>query len=500
MRRLITILVLGCAIPVVVVLGMGADDGGGSGYKVRAVFDNVASAVPGEDVKVAGAKVGVIDSMDVTQRNKAAVTLRIDDSRFAPFRADAKCIVRPQSLIGEKFVECDPGTDRSKPLAKIKDGAGKGQHLLPLARTSSPVDLDLVNDVLRRPFRERLALLLGEFGAGVAGRGEDLNKIIHRANPALRDTDKVLAILGRQNRVLANLARDSDQALAPLAREKKRVSDFIVKANETGQATAERRGDIELGIQRLPGFLTQLKPLMADLQGFAGDATPVARDLNRAAPDVSRLIRQLGPFSRAARPSIETLGDATVTGRPALLRTRPLIQDLGRFATNARPLSTNLDRLTKSLDETGGIERVADYLFFQMLAINGFDGIGHYLRAGLSVNLCSTYAATAPASGCNSNFTGTRVTSSGAGRLSPQLADAAAVLRGKKGGKAKDGRDKSQGSVPAQGGVLGGILGTEQTAEGRKTVQRIRKRAAEGSPALQGTDEPMLDYLLGSGR
>ena len=89
---------------------MGASDGGGAGYEVRAIFDNVASAVPGEDVKVAGAKVGVIESMDVTADKKAAVVLRIDDARFTPFRADAQCTVRPQSLIGEKFVECEPGT------------------------------------------------------------------------------------------------------------------------------------------------------------------------------------------------------------------------------------------------------------------------------------------------------------------------------------------------------------------------------------------------------
>ena len=109
MRRLLTILALCIALPVVVAVGIGAD-GGESGYEVRAIFDNVASAVPDEDVKVAGAKVGVIESMDVTHDKKAAVVLRIDDDRFTPFREDAKCSVRPQSLIGEKFVECEPGT------------------------------------------------------------------------------------------------------------------------------------------------------------------------------------------------------------------------------------------------------------------------------------------------------------------------------------------------------------------------------------------------------
>ena len=60
MRRLASIIALGLTLPALIVFGMGADGESGSGYEVRAIFDNVASAVPGEDVKVAGAKVGVI--------------------------------------------------------------------------------------------------------------------------------------------------------------------------------------------------------------------------------------------------------------------------------------------------------------------------------------------------------------------------------------------------------------------------------------------------------
>ena len=72
MRRLIATLVLGAALPLVVVFGLGAD-GDGGGYEVRAVFDNVTGLVPGEDVRVAGAKVGMVESLDVVDRNKAAV-------------------------------------------------------------------------------------------------------------------------------------------------------------------------------------------------------------------------------------------------------------------------------------------------------------------------------------------------------------------------------------------------------------------------------------------
>lgn len=488
MRRILAALALAAVVLAALVLvALGGDD---DTYRVRAIFDNVAAAVEGEDVKVAGATVGVIESLDVTPEDKAAVVLRIDDDRFTPFRRNARCTIRPQSLIGEKFVECDPGRTPARPLPEV--GGDDGEHLLALARTSSPVDLDLINDIMRLPYRERLAILLSELGMGFAGRGEDLNELIRRANPALAETDRVLAILARQNRVLADLARDSDTALAPLARARERVTGFIANANATGQATAERSDDIEAGLDRLPGFLSELRPLMGDLEGFADQATPVARDLRTAAPDVSRLVRQMGPFASAATPSIVTLGEATETGRPALLRTRPLIRDLGRFARQARPLSTNLDALTASFDETGGIERLADYLFFQTLAVNGFDGIGHYLRAGLIVNLCSLYAVQ-PATGCNSNFTSTRaIGSAAASGLEPALADdpPRPVAPGTSG--------ETAASVPAGGEQPD----PERVADsllpaGERAIERIRERAKRPSPALQGGGDPLLDYLLG---
>jgi virulence factor Mce-like protein len=495
MRRIVTALVLAAAALGAVVL-VAAGDGDGGNYRVRAIFDNVASAVPGEDVKIAGAKVGTIESLDVTPEKKAAVVLEIDEDEFAPFRRDARCTIRPQSLIGEKFVECDPGTSDAPELAEIEQGDGEGQHLLPLANTSSPVDLDLINDIVRLPYRERLTILLGELGTGLAGRGQDLNEVIRRANPALRETDRVLAILARQNRVLADLARDSDASLAPLAREKERVSGFIREANATGQATAERSTDIEAGIQRLPGFLRELRPLMADLGGFADQATPVARDLRIAGPDVSRLIRQIGPFSSAATPALESLGEATVTGRPALIETRPLIRDLGSFARQARPVSTNLDKLTASFDRSGGIERLVDYLFFQTLAINGFDGISHYLRAGLIVNLCAQYTVR-PAGGCNSNFTTTRATGAAAGDdLAPRLAELEKLpaARGRRG--ASQDRERS-GSVPPGGGPEAKRMTDEIIAEGKRNVERIRQQAERPSPGLDGVGDPLLDFLLG---
>src|SRR5262249_61908718 len=128
----------------------------------------------------------------------------------------AACTVRPENLIGEPLVARKPtqqpavGTNPPPELNKIDRGPGKGQYLLPVTNTMKTVDIDLIGDTMREPERQRLSLILNELGTGVAGRGKDLNEVIRRANPALQETDKVLAILAQQNNVLEQLATNSD--------------------------------------------------------------------------------------------------------------------------------------------------------------------------------------------------------------------------------------------------------------------------------------------------
>jgi virulence factor Mce-like protein len=489
MRRLALIALLVAIVPWIVIglVREATDDDTQDSYFVRAEFDDASTVVAGEDVKIAGVPVGVVSDMNVTEDNKAAVTLRIDDEDFTPWKQDASCQIGAQGLIGEKFVECEPGSSSAADLQPIEEGDGEGEHLLPVENTSSPVDLDLLNDIMRRPYRERFSILLNEFGTGLAGRGEDLNEVIHRANPALRETDEVIKILADQNRELARLAKNSDTVLEPLARERERFADFIVQANATGEATAERREDIRRGIELLPEFLRELEPLMADLEDFSDQGTPVLADLNRAAPALGRLIRAQGTLSEAGRETLPSLGDALERGRPALIRSQPLFKDLTQLGEQFDPTSKNLDDLTRSLDETGGVERLNDFLYYLALSINGFDAIGHYLRAGLVTNLCSTYAIE-PGSGCNANFY-----------------DPASAAQASTSVFAKDRRpdEPRAASDVLPGELLNGLLGTganaRTDAERQGNLDALRQRAQGQSPALQGA-EPALDYLLGADR
>jgi phospholipid/cholesterol/gamma-HCH transport system substrate-binding protein len=517
MKRLLAIFTVLVAAATVLVFGTGADDGGGGGYRVRAIFDNAVSVIPGEDVKVAGVKVGKIASLDVTGRApdvKAAVVLSITAPGFHDFRADAECTIRPQSLIGEKYVECTPTQPRAPgspvpgPLPKIEHGAGQGQHLIPVSQTHTPVDIDLISNIVRRPYAERLSIFLSELGTGVAGRGQDLDQLIRRANPALQQTDKVLKLLAGQNAALANLARDSDAVLAPLSRDRRQVADFFVQANTVAQAAAERGDALEANFRKLPRFLTELRPTVQRLGALSDQAAPVFEDLGSQARSINRFVKQLGPFSQAAIPALRTLGRATDFGTPAVVALRPTLQDLRIFAARARPVGANLAALTTSLRDSGGIERLLDYLFFQATAVNGFDQFGHYLRAALLLSKCSVYVTT-PVAGCSANFSSAGTASRGVAGDDPSLQRVAAALRGVPQQPARRGRPSGKTTKPATGGQAPAQGPTGQPsspapAPAPAQAPAPARPAGSGSPQKTPAPAPsdptqgLLNYLLGS--
>ena len=72
MRRLATDRAAFLAAIVAIAVASSSSQGSGKTYDVRAIFDDAAFAVPGEDVRIAGAPVGSIQSLDVHARMPAA--------------------------------------------------------------------------------------------------------------------------------------------------------------------------------------------------------------------------------------------------------------------------------------------------------------------------------------------------------------------------------------------------------------------------------------------
>ena len=387
------------ALLAVLVAALLAISAGGEGsYEVRAIFDDAGNLIPGEVVKIAGVKVGKVGTVTPTPQAKAAVVLKIENAGFKDFRADASCTIRPQALIGEKYVDCLPtqprpeGTPLPPPLHKITSGEGEGQYLLPVQNTHSPVDVDLLGDISRLPERQRFTIILNELGAGLAGRGSDLREVIRRADPALREFDAVLKILAGENKVLAQLAVDSDKALAPFARVREHVADFIVQSKTVAEATAAHRGALSRNFHLFPKFLEQLGPAMDRLAHFADETTPTFTSLKAAAPGIDQAFQALPGFSNSSATFFQNLGKTAKQSGPALVGTQPLLKRLQAFGGAAKPFSASLAELATSLRDTGGLERLMDFIFLGTTSANGYDALGHFLRTEGVATTCLTYA------------------------------------------------------------------------------------------------------------
>ncbi len=425
MRKLLIAAVVVAAIVGVVALLGGV--GSSNGYVVRAIFDNASFMVSGEQVRVAGANVGEIESVEVTMPGeidsykngrpraipgKAVIVMKITDPGFQDFRRDASCLIRPQSLIGEKFVDCRPtlprapGSPPAPPLGKIPQGQpGVGQYLLPLENNSTSVDPDLINNIQQLPYAQRFRLILNELGAGLAGRGEDLKEVIERANPVLRDTDRLFAILAAQRNQLAQLASNSEQILGPLSRERTHVAGFFANAGAAGQASSERGAALEASLRKFPHFLRELRTTMRSLQGFSDAAAPVFADLGKAAPSLTSATRALTPFSAASTVSLKALGATGEVAGPILRAADPVVSKARDLAISGVSPTTELAKFLVNTRETKGFNGLFDLIYNSAATNNEFDQYGHFGRGVAALTNCVDYVLE-PQSECAATFNG----------------------------------------------------------------------------------------------
>ena len=401
MRRLASALVLICAAAAAVVLSA-PGGGGGSDDPRRYVveLDNAFGMVLGGDVRVAGVNAGSIVDVDLDEESlKALIEVEIDEQGFGSLREDTTCETRPQSPLGEYFLDCNPGTSPRE----IEPGSR-----IAVERTTSTIPPDLVQNTMRRPYAERFRLVLNEFGAGLAGRPEDLNEAIRRGVPALRQTARLLAILADHDRVIRDLVGDADRVIGKLADNRRDVGVFVDEAEDTASASAERADDIALNFQKLPTFVRELRPTMAALGEAAVEQRPVLVDLSAAAADLERFLDNSGEFAEAARPAIRALGEAAPIGREAVRAALPNTRELRRYAKPTTDLAPNLritledfadparavepdPRSPRGGSGYSGLEAVLRYVFSQSLTINGFDEFGHMVRAAVFTDDCSAY-------------------------------------------------------------------------------------------------------------
>ncbi len=501
-RGLIAALALVVVVVVVVLIASGGGEGGG--YRVRAIFDNGSFMVRGEQVRIVGATVGEVESVGVTMPGeidsyehghpeaipgKAVIVMKITDPGFEDFREDANCIIRPQSLIGEKYVDCRPtlprapGSPPPPPLRVIKSGQpGAGQRLLPLENDSTSVDPDLINDIHTLPYAQRFRLIFNELGASLAGRGSDIKAAVERANPDLREADRVLEILRDQRHQLAQLASDSEEVLGPLAAQRAHVAGFLANAGAAGQASSERGAELEASLQKFPRFLREFRTTMTSLQGFSEAGTPVLADLGRATPALTEATRHLAPFTQASTVALKALGSAGEASGSTYRESVPIVRKARDLARSGVSPTTELARFLVRTKKTKGWDYLVELIYNGAGVVNQFDQYGHFIQSVVALTNCNEYEI-APSSGCHSFFG----EGAGASSFNPE-----AALRRIEA----EGAEKSGGTAAISSAPKGGYVTPSAPAEKPTPELGEGKRLGAGvssSPAQRA----LINYLLG---
>ena len=528
MRRLLTVplVVLAAAAAAFALAGAGGGEDGKRSYRI--VFDNAFGLVAGGDFRVGGVRAGQTSSFDVkTSRTgppKAVVTATVDEEGVPAFRTDATCSVKPQSLIGEYFVDCQPGT-ASERLAD--------DDAIPVTQTEGTIPIDLIQNVLRRPARERLRVLVAGLGTGLAGRSDDLQEVLRRLHPGMRETSKVLRILGDESRTIQQFIADADTVFTELDGSRRDARRFVTEGADLAETVASRRDAVRESVRRTPEFLAQLRPSLVRLGELAGQSEPLLADLQRAAPDLETVLDRLGPFAATARPALRELGDAAVPATQALREGRDELDELSRLAADAPATAKPLRQLLQSLDDRKraidndprakvngppptdpsygggrggftGIESIGNYFFWQVMSTNVFDNLGHLLRVGATTNKCSPFTNDVSnkqlLEDCNS-WLGPRqpgINAPDPGQPSPAAAGVARESEkpAKRRGERRGPGEPDAGPVPGQRDISKPQVGLPPSVE--DLLERLPKLSPPKVPNLpndQSTDD-LLDFLL----
>ncbi|HEV3228215.1 MAG TPA: MlaD family protein [Solirubrobacteraceae bacterium] len=270
-------------------------------YALNANVPSAANLVRGNDVRVGGARVGIVSTIAPVRHPDGSVTAELGlklQTRVRPLPVDSTLIVRSRSALGLKYLEITRGhSSRGFP-----DGAS-----IPLANaTPEPVEIDQVLNAFNDPTRAASRINLFEFGNGLAGRGGDLNLALENLNPLLPNLTTLMGNLANPRTQLGRLfvALERSAALvAPVAETQARLFDNL---DTTFRALAGvARPFIQDSISGGPPALNSairsfpvIRPFLLNTQHLFAELRPGVHALRRAAPDLSAALHVGTPVLR----------------------------------------------------------------------------------------------------------------------------------------------------------------------------------------------------------
>ncbi|HEX8409559.1 MAG TPA: MlaD family protein [Thermoanaerobaculia bacterium] len=270
--------------------------------ELKATFDNVAGLDDESAVRIAGVRKGHVTDIKVLPNGKAVVTMTVDDD--VPLHANAQAKVANMGLLGEKYIELDPGTPESPVLPQTGTITLRGTEPASMDDVTSQVAA-IAEDV------KAITASLRAVAAGPSGEAR-LNEIVE--NVRLITGEVRMLIAANRSNVDATLG-NAREITAQLRVEIPRLAASIDRvAQQMGGTVGENRGDVRAVVQNLRGLSADLRVTADNLNGItgqvkSGEGTVGKLFYSDEAHD--RLTSALASVEGGVKSLQETLGRAT---------------------------------------------------------------------------------------------------------------------------------------------------------------------------------------------
>lgn len=305
---------------------------------VTAVFEDTGELSKGTLVRIGGIDVGKVKSVDLDRGGRTAtVEMQLtytpgEETHAVPLYSDLNAAIRFKTLLGGPNVVVD--LDRGTPGAGRYDG-----EPIPVARTSTQVELDDITAVIQDDPQRGLESLLDELPRGLRDPEAPAAALGELAEAAPVGTRAVRALRGEQDGDLRALIRNAAAVVQAVDGPDRPVGGLVSSGATTVQATARSEAAIdhmlELGapvqrravatLRQLDGTLGRADPVVDLLLPTADDVGPTADRLQRTLRLADPLLADAEPLLRALRPAVSDLAIAGRQGVPLLDALEPTL-------------------------------------------------------------------------------------------------------------------------------------------------------------------------------
>jgi phospholipid/cholesterol/gamma-HCH transport system substrate-binding protein len=222
----------------------------GDTYHVVAEFDDVAGLDTGDDVKIAGVKVGQVSGIDTTDEGTARVTLSLDEGVQVP--TDSEAAVRWRNLLGQRVVYLYPGQEESA----LGDGDEVG-------RTRSVVDIGALIDELGGVVG---AIDPNQFNQLITAVAQAVDGNEARVGELLDGAGSLLSVLSERDETIQGLLDDFNTVSAALADRDQQVRTMVENLTLLSEAFAENEDLVDSTLHELGNYSTDLRTVLTGNQ------------------------------------------------------------------------------------------------------------------------------------------------------------------------------------------------------------------------------------------